>query len=302
MSLFPEASRQNQSTPGRTDMIEMRSSSSLNTRIACYWLIDVHRCDRQILILIEDYLIHPGSTLFEGLVHADRHSSSAPVADQTGLYLHAGKTKVLNFSSCSDLEMKRCLEDIPMVGSFVISRSGVYLGLPLVVDAIGKEFDVAMLKYHARCLHICTIAGHTSERMRAHQIFAVSVLMFLAQLIDLPRRAGTVEAATLASILVAPMHAVTASSLSACVAGSRWVRYTPIDIQCRAALLRFALVTDELDECGDLRRARDSDDALILPRSPIGSAEGYCSGYFVYDALHYIFLQQFVQEFSHNRI
>lgn len=156
-----------------------------------------------------------------------------------------------------------------MAGSFIVSRSGVYLGVPIRVDAVGKEFDAATLKYLARCLHIRAIAGHTSERMRAHQVFAVSVLLFLAQLLDLPRRAGVIEAATLASILAAPMHAIVASAFSACLAASRRLHCTPVDIECRAALLRFALVNPELDGYADrLQLARESDDTLLRPPTP----------------------------------
>lgn len=153
-----------------------------------------------------------------------------------------------------------------MAGSFAASRSGVYLGVPIGVDAIGHENDAATLKYQARCLHIRSIEGYTAERVRAHQVLAVNVRLFLAQLLDLPRRAGVVEAATLASILASPMHAVTAPACSACLAESRRLRFTPEGIQCRAALMRFALISPEIDAYADrLQLARESDDALLRP-------------------------------------
>lgn len=149
-----------------------------------------------------------------------------------------------------------------MAEAFVVSRSGVYLSVPVGVDAIGHEDDPATLKHQARCLHIRAIAGHIAERVRAHQVFGVGVLLFLAQLLDLPRRAGVVEAATLASILASPMHSVTAPAFSACFAESRRLRLVPVDIQCRAALMRFALVNPEIDD------SRESDDALLRPSTP----------------------------------
>lgn len=145
-----------------------------------------------------------------------------------GLDLHVGKTRVLNYSSASTFAMRRALEDVPMASSFIIAGHGVYLGVPLGPESIGEEFDAAILKYQGRCLHIRAVAGHTCERLRAHQVFAASVLLFLAHLVELPRRAGAIEAATVASLLASPMHAITAHSLSACLAHSRRNKFVPV--------------------------------------------------------------------------
>lgn len=97
-------------------------------------------------------------------------------------------------------------------------------------------------------------------------MFAVSVLLFLAQVADVPPRASVIEASVLAALLAAPMHAITASALSACNRHSRTATFIPLALQCRAALLRFALTMGELDGYSDrLSHARASDDALLAP-------------------------------------
>lgn len=81
-------------------------------------------------------------------------------------------------------------------------------------------------------------------------------------------RANTIEGAVFAGLLAAPMHAITASALAAlaCVLGA--VSFQPVALQCRAAVLRFALVTDELDLYdARLAEAREHDEALLAPPS-----------------------------------
>lgn len=55
--------------------------------------------------------------------------------------LHAGKTRAINFSASSDFDIRRRFADIPLAGSFVATRSGVYLGVPISPDSVGHEFD-----------------------------------------------------------------------------------------------------------------------------------------------------------------
>lgn len=64
-----------------------------------------------------------------------------------GLILHAGKPKLLSFSSVSDFALRRALADVPVASSFEVVREGVYLGVPIGTGALCKEFDAAILKF-----------------------------------------------------------------------------------------------------------------------------------------------------------
>lgn len=126
-----------------------------------------------------------------------------------------------------------------MAGSVAVARSGIYLGVPVGPDSIGREFDVAVMKDQARCTHIRCVPGFVAESFRACQMFAISVLLFIAQLAELPPRAKVVEASAMAGMLAAPMYAITATALSAVAHDVRSFAFQPITLQCRAVLLRF---------------------------------------------------------------
>lgn len=112
-----------------------------------------------------------------------------------GLAVHEGKTKVLTYSSSSDFGLRRRLADIPMAESFTVARRGVYLGILVGRGCVGREFDAALMKYEARCEHVRSVPGFVVERLRAHQVFVVSVLLFLAQIAQMPSRASVIEGA-----------------------------------------------------------------------------------------------------------
>lgn len=99
---------------------------------------------------------------------------------------------------------------------------------------VGKEFDSAILKYQACCLHMRSIPGFTGERVRAHQMFVSGVLFFLAQLVELPRRVSVVEAAAIAGILAAPMNAIAATGVASSSSCARGMRFVHLELQCRA--------------------------------------------------------------------
>lgn len=70
-----------------------------------------------------------------------------------GLVLQVRETKLLNFSDRDDFELRRRLADIPLAGSFAVPRFGIYLGVLVGTEALGREFDDAVLKYHAMHAH-----------------------------------------------------------------------------------------------------------------------------------------------------
>lgn len=92
-------------------------------------------------------------------------------------------------------------------------------------------------------------------------------LPFLAQLIVCLRQACLVEAATLAGILAAPMHTIRAAALSPRLACAPCVRYVSLALQCRAAMLRFSLVAEQLDGYA-ARLARTQAPGVVLLYSP----------------------------------
>lgn len=116
------------------------------------------------------------------------------------------------------------------------------------------------------CVYIRSVSSWLLAGAAARTSDAVGVLLFLAQMFELPSRARVVEASLLASLLSAPMDSIMATAIMACTTVARRCRYVPIAVQAQACLWRFALSMEELDVYADrLRHARGHAEALHLP-------------------------------------
>lgn len=82
-------------------------------------------------------------------------------------------------------------------------------------ESVGHECDAAVMKHHSRCSHIRSVPGFVADRLHAHEMFVVSVLLFLAQLVEVPTRASVIKASVIASLLVTSMNAISATALFA---------------------------------------------------------------------------------------
>lgn len=104
--------------------------------------------------------------------------------------LHVGKSVLVNFSARSNFSLRQGLSDMPMACAFTVAKSGTYLGVPVGPCTICAELEAAILKYQTRCAYIRSVPGFLQERLRAHQMYAVGVLLFLAQMFELPLELG----------------------------------------------------------------------------------------------------------------
>lgn len=91
---------------------------------------------------------------------------------------------------------------------FAIARHGIYLGIVVGPEARVTEWNRALSKFRARAAYVRSLPGHLGDRVRAYEAFAVSVTLF-DQFVAMRDEFSTVEAATLASLLAAPMRALT---------------------------------------------------------------------------------------------
>lgn len=206
-----------------------------------------------------------------------------------GLALHAGKTRVVNFSASTDFDIRRRIADILVVGAFMVARSGVYLRVPVGPDSVGHEFDQALIKYQAHCAYVRCVPGFVAERLCAHQAFGVSVLLFLAQFADLLARANTIEGAVLAGQQAAPMYAIIASTLAALASDSAAVSFQPVALQYELELYDAWLA-----------EAQDHDEALLAPPRTSGSRTVYFNDFFVPATLLAPLRPEFARKLSPN--
>lgn len=114
-----------------------------------------------------------------------------------GLVLHVGKLVSIIFPDRTDTALR---PNVPLARSFTVARQGVCLGVLVGLGTVGNEFDTAIRRYRARCAYIRSVPGFLQERMRAHHMYTVGVLLFLAQLADLPRHSRLISGPTTACL------------------------------------------------------------------------------------------------------
>lgn len=194
-----------------------------------------------------------------------------PVLLEMRLVLHPAKTQVVLCGMASEFEVRRVLHEVPGARSFAVSRRGTYLGVVVGPEAQAPEWHKAYSKFRARAAYVRSLLGHFGDRLRAYQVVAVSDTSSVARCIPLRADFLTVGSATLASLVAAPMHAVTPNALTAVSCFARR-RFTPIGVRAKATLLRMGISMPELDDLhAAIGRAAGADEALLQPRRPAGS-------------------------------
>lgn len=91
----------------------------------------------------------------------------------------------------------------------------------------------------ARAAYVRSLPGPLGDLLRADQAFAVSVL-FTAQFLPLRVDFIVVESAVLASLLAAPLHAITPDAIMAISRLAPRGRFTTLRVQAEATLLPWS--------------------------------------------------------------
>lgn len=125
--------------------------------------------------------------------------------------------------------------------------------------------DACLGRYSHRCAAIRASSAHLQNRMTRYSVYCRFVLMCLCQLSRPDARIRRVEAATFASLLAAPMNAVTPAALSALSVVRSPLGARTVEDSMRAASIRLALRTNILDGIRDrISVAVGHDDALLV--------------------------------------
>lgn len=183
----------------------------------------------------------------------------------TGLQLQISKVSVANYIGYFDCDLKRRLHE--RIGQAVVTvmRVARYIG----PGAAGCVWEVALENCPRRCSLFPASATHLANEITKCDVYCLSVMMFLGQLFPPEPRMLRLAAAFFASMLSAPMHAVTPAALSSLTLVHAPVAVRTVPDAFRAASTRLALRTGLLDDIrGRIDQAADMDDALLLHRAP----------------------------------
>lgn len=149
---------------------------------------------------------------------------------------------------------------------FNVAAQGTYLEVRIGPDAAAAFWAKARLKFHSRVSHVRATAGLARERLLAYMLDASSVLYYLAQLAPIPRDLQIIEAATVASLLAAPLRAPTPEALAAMPSKVMHVVFRTLPMAAEASTQRMALQRRGLAQLRDTLEADvGGDEALLLP-------------------------------------
>lgn len=184
-----------------------------------------------------------------------------------GLELNLTKTVVVNYGPTPDFVLKRRLLAATGVAQLLVRQVGMYLGLPIGPKASPVFWDAAVTKYAHRCTLLRSSPAPLRQRVVAYRTHVASTSSYLAQFAHIPARAARLEAATLASVTSAPMHAITVQAMAAFTTLEAPIRFEPVAFMGRASALRMALRHPTLDDIKmDIEADANLDDALLQCR------------------------------------
>lgn len=190
------------------------------------------------------------------------------LAASAGLSVNFCKTVIVNYGERSDFTLERRLVEATGIAQIEVSRFGTYLGVIVGLEAAPRFWNSALAKFAHRCALIRTSPAPLRQRIVAYRVHAVSVLQYLSQMADLPRVVDVTEAATLASIASAPIHAISAAAFARLRGVGASLGFASVRATSRAASFRAALRLDTLAEIGNTLEADAEDlDALLVRRS-----------------------------------
>lgn len=135
------------------------------------------------------------------------------LAAAAGLIGNYSTTLVVNYSGQASFLLKRRLLEAIGLARLGVARIGLYLGVLIGPEAVASFWNAAVSKLSHRCALLRTSLASCRQRVAAIRAHAASFLLYLAQISELPRVVDEVEAATIAPIASAPMHAFSASAI-----------------------------------------------------------------------------------------
>lgn len=164
------------------------------------------------------------------------------------------KCVVVNCSALSHVRLQGALLDEAGL-AFRVEGNAAYLGAVVGPDAEHGFRAKTRVKHLTSVADIRDTAGLARSRLVTYMMFASSVLHYLAQLVLVPIGLQRAEAATVASLLVAPVWAFSPDALSSIPQNILRLTFRALPLVAESSL-RLALAHPELAKIRDIGGCR----------------------------------------------
>lgn len=185
----------------------------------------------------------------------------------TMLAANVRKTKLVYFGQARVDDVATALSAHTSGEAMCVTRVGVYLGVPIGLDADGCFWDSVVTKVRRATHHISGLGLTMSDRIRAYRMSGQSTASYLMQFRCPDGALVRADRAALAMCMSAPMHAMGPGLLPHLPVFGGALRLPEVATLGQAASIRCALRHDRVGMHLDrLRRVAEDERSLIVPR------------------------------------